>query len=172
MLKWIIALVCVLSAGWFLWFQFNTTKIAYVNGVAPYDVMPNREYILETDCYVFAWNDHKKSETAYPLLGVNRPGVRTSVDALPREVSAAKVGEAQPLVRLMDVAPRGTRFRLLSVRREESRRAGTFISYEIKFLDEVDRPYQRIDIRPILLPTAPGALPQIDPAVAVPWIKR
>lgn len=172
MIKWLIALVCAVVLGGFLWFQFNTTKIAYVNGVAPYDVMPGREYILQADCYVFAWHDHHKSGTAYPLLGVNLPGARTSVEALPREVSTAKLKEQLPLVRLMDVIPKGTRFRLLSVRREENRRTGTFISYEIKFLDEVDRPYPRIDLRPVLLPAAAGALPQIDEAVAVPWIKR
>jgi hypothetical protein len=112
MQKWIIALACAAIVGWFVWFQVNTTKIAYVNGVAPYDVMPNREYILQADCYVFAWLDHGKTGTAYPLLGTNLPGARTSVDALPREVSAAKIGQPQPLVRLMEVVPKGTRFRL------------------------------------------------------------
>lgn len=171
MLKWIIATVCLALFGWFVWFQLNTVKISYVNGLAPYDVMPGREYVLQCDCYVFAW--HEKIATAYPLLGVNLPGAATSVEALPREVAAAKVGQPLPLVRLMDAIPRGTRFQLLSVRREEGRRIGTLISYEIRFLDEVERPYQRIDIRPILLPgTNPGDLPRIDEAVAVPWIKR
>lgn len=171
MLKWITAVAFAACLGWFAWFQLNTTKISYVNGLAPYDVMPGRDYILQHDCYVFAW--HKSIATAYPLLGVNHPAVRTSVSALPREVSASLVGTAQPLVRLMNVIPRGTRFKVLSVRREQSRRTGTFISYEIKFLDEVDRPYQRIDIRPILLPAAtPGGVPDIDETVAVPWIKR
>jgi hypothetical protein len=37
----------------------------------------------------------------------------------------------------------------------------------------VDRPYQRVDLRPILLPAGrTGEVPQIDPTVAVPWIKR
>lgn len=173
MLKWFIAAVCVVLLGWFIWFQVNTVKISYVNGLAPYDVMPGREYILQHDCYVFAWHDRKSIATANPLLGVNLPGARTSLDALPREVSREKIGQSLPLVRLMDVIPQGTRFRLLSVRREESRRAGTFISYEVTFLDEVERPYPRTDIRPITLPPArPGDLPRLDEAVAVPWIKR
>lgn len=171
MMKWLIAIVCAALLGWFIWFQVNTVKISYVNGLPPYDVMPGREYVLQTDCYVFAW--HRGIATAYPLLGVNLPGARTSLDALPREVSAALVGQPQPLVRLMDAIPKGTRFRLLSVRREEGRRIGTVISYEIKFLDEVDRPYPRIDIRPILLPGARAEdLPAIDETIAVPWIKR
>lgn len=171
MLKWIIAVVCASVVGWFLWFQINAIKISYVNGLAPYDVMPGREYILQHDCYVFAW--HEKIATAYPLLGVNLPGAPTSVTALPREVATTQIGQPHPLVRLMDMVPRGTRFRLLSVRREQGRRTGTLISYEIKFLDDVDRPYQRIDIRPILLPSDnPEGVPEIDPAVAVPWTKR
>jgi len=173
MLKWFIAAVCVALLGWFIWFQVNTVKISYVNGLAPYDVMPGREYVLQHDCYVFAWHDRKSIATAHPLIGVNLPGAHASLDALPREVSLERIGQAQPLVRLMDVIPKGTRFRLLSVRREQSRRAGTFITYEIGFLDGVDRPYQRTDARPIILPpTRPGDLPQFDEAIAVPWIKR
>lgn len=171
MLKWVIAAVCAALVGWFLWIQFNAVKISYVNGLAPYDVMPNREYILQRDCYVFAW--HKSTTTAFPLLGTNHPGVRTRVEALPHEVSALMVGRDQPDVRLMDVIPRGTRFRLLSVRREQSRPHGTTITYEAKFLDDVDRPYLRVDIRPILLPTKEsGDVPEIDETIAVPWIKR
>lgn len=173
MLKWIIAAIIAVLLGWFIWFQVNTVKISYVNGLAPYDVMPGREYVLQHDCYVFAWHDRKSIATAYPLLGVNLPGARSSVDALPREVARERIGQALPLVRLMDVIPKGTRFRLLSVRREESRRTGTFISYEVGFMDGVDRPYQRTDLRPILLPPAsPGDLPRLDEAVAVPWVKR
>lgn len=171
MLKWIIALVCAALLGWFLWFQINTVKISYVNGLAPYDVMPGREYILQHDAYVFAWR--KPIATAYPLLGVNVPGARASFEALPREVTPAQIDGPHPLVRLMDVIPKGTRFRLVSVRREEKRHTATFISYEIKFLDEVDRPYQRVDIRPMLLPEIPpDGLPRIDEMIAVPWIKR
>ncbi|MFZ5494445.1 MAG: hypothetical protein ACOZE5_03790 [Verrucomicrobiota bacterium] len=172
-MKWlIVALVLVLAALGLHW-QLNTTKISYVNGLDAYAHLPNQEFILVKDCYVFAWR--KPIATAYPLLGVNAPDAAASVAALPRETSRAGLAKSadDPVVRLMDFIPQGTRFRLLSVRREESRRTGTLISYEIKFLDEVDRPYQRVDIRPILLPVAqPGDAPQIDPAVAVPWIKR
>lgn len=170
-MKWLILVVVLVVAALGLRWQMNTTKISYVNGLDQYADLPNREYILLTDCYVFAW--HEKIATAYPLLGVNSPAAQARVDALPREVLAANVGKELPGVRLMDAVPKGTRFRILSVRREESRRHGTVISYEIKFLDDVDRPYQRVDIRPILLPVAKaGAAPEIDPVIAVPWIKR
>lgn len=170
-MKWLIIAVLLVLAGLGLRWQLNTTKISYVNGLDAYAQLPNQEFILVTDCYVFAW--HQAIATAYPLLGVNASGVAASVPALPREVAVDRVGRDDPSVRLMDVIPKGTRFRLLSVRREESRRTGTLISYEIKFLDDVDRPYQRVDIRPILLPvTQPGEAPKIDPAIAVPWIKR
>lgn len=170
-MKWLIIAVLLVLAGLGVHWQLNTTKISYVNGLDAYVHLPNQEFILVQDCYVFAWR--KPIATAYPLLGVNSPAATATVAALPREVAAVHLGKADPVVRLMDVIPQGTRFRLLSVRREESRRAGTVISYEIKFLDEVDRPYQRVDIRPILLPTArSGEAPRIDPVIAVPWIKR
>lgn len=172
-MKWlIIAAVLVLAALGVRW-QLNTTKISYVNGLDAYAHLPNQEFILVKDCYVFAWKE--SIATAYPLLGTNTPGVAAKTAALPLETNAATVTNPAEgsAVRLMDFIPQGTRFRLLSVRREESRHGGTVISYEIKFLDEVDRPYQRVDIRPILLPVAQvGEAPRLDPAIAVPWIKR
>lgn len=170
-MKWLFIALLLVLAGLGLRWQLNTTKISYVNGLDAYAHLPNQEYILVKDCYVFAWR--KPIATAYPLLGVNAAGVAANVSALPLEVSRDRLEKADPVVRLMDVIPQGTRFRLLSVRREETRSVGALISYEIKFLDEVDRPYQRVDIRPILMPVAtPGDAPRIDPAVAVPWIKR
>jgi hypothetical protein len=171
-MKWLIIAAALVVAGLGLYWQLNTTKISYVNGLDAYVHLPNQEFILVRDCYVFAWR--QPIATAYPLLGTNVDGIPSSVTALPREVSPAalKAHADDPVVRLMDVIPQGTRFRLLSVRREESRR-GVVISYEIKFLDDVDRPYQRVDIRPILRAVAqPGDAPQIDPGIAVPWVKR
>jgi hypothetical protein len=171
MLKWFIALGGALLLGWFLWFQMNATKISYVNGLTPYDVMPGREYILQHDCYVFAWK--KQPTSGFPLLGTNRPEVRTSVAALPGDSASANIGREFPEVRIVDLIPRGTRMLLTSVRREQSRREGTVITYEAKFLDAVDRPYQKVDLRPMLLPVAQGGdVPVIDETIAVPWIKR
>jgi hypothetical protein len=172
-MKWLIIVAALILAGLGLHWQLNTTKISYVNGLDAYAHLPNQEFILVRDCYVFAWR--QPIATAYPLLGSNAADAPSHVAALPREVSAGalKAHASDPVVRLMDVIPQGTRFRLLSVRREESRRQGVVISYEIKFLDDVDRPYQRVDIRPILLPVAePGEAPRLDPVIAVPWIKR
>jgi hypothetical protein len=172
-MKWILALGVVVIIALTIHWQLHTTKISYVNGLDAYAHLPNQEYILVQDCYVFAWK--KPIETAYPLLGVNSTAVTARTESLPIKVSTKAISSMQddPVVRLMDVVNRGTRFRLLSVRREESRMAGTIISYEIKFLDDVVRPYQRIDIRPILLPAAnAGDPPNIDPSIAVPWIKR
>ncbi len=100
-MKWLIAVVLVILAGLGLWWQLNTTKISYVNGLEAYADRPNREFILEFDCYVFAWRE--KIATAYPLLGVNAPGVRTSVAALPRVVTRENIGKTLPAVRLIEV---------------------------------------------------------------------
>ncbi|HVT72526.1 MAG TPA: hypothetical protein VHD61_05270 [Lacunisphaera sp.] len=171
MKQWLLSAVLVILVAAGLWWQLNTTKISYVNGLEPYVEWPNREFVLERDCYLFAW--HKHIDTAHPLLGVNAPDVPTRVTALPEKVDRANIGRTFPLVRIMDVVPKGTRFRILSVRREENRRTGVFISYEITLLDDLVHPFQRVDIRPIQLPVArPGDAPRIDETVAVPWIKR
>jgi hypothetical protein len=171
MMKWIIPVVGAALIGWFVWFQANSTKISYVNGVPPYDVMPGREYILQTDCYVFAWVRNPTS--GFPLLGTNLASAPTRVTALPTDNSAAYREKQVGDVRILDLIPRGTRLVLTSVRREESRGAGTVITYEAKFLDDVDRPYAKVDLRPILLPVSrPGDIPGFDDTVVVPWIKR
>jgi len=170
-MKWLIAIVGAALVGWFIWFQVNTTKISYVNGLAPYDVVPGREYILQQDCFVFA--DHAHPTSGFPLLGTNSPDARTRIAALPEVATAEARGQTIASVRILDLIPRGTRFLITSVRREQSRRAGTVISYEAKFTDNVERPYQKVDLRPILLPVAhQGDVPEIDTSIAAPWVKR
>lgn len=170
-MKWLIALVGAALAGWFLWFQLNTTKISYVNGLAPYDVVPGREYILQYDCFVYADRDHPT--TGFPLLGTNHRGAATRVGLLPEKATPAHRGQDLGAVRILDVIPTGTRLLITSVRREQSRRTGTVISYEAKFLDGLERSYQKVDLRPILLPVAQGGdVPEIDTSIAVPWVKR
>ena len=171
MFKWLLAVGCAILAGWFIWFQVNATKISYVNGLAPYDVMPGREYILQHDACVFAWRENPTA--GFPLLGVNHPDVRTSVAALPLNPAPKHINQGVSAARVMDVIPRGTRLLLTSVRREQSRQTGTLITYEAKFLDGVDRPYQKVDLRPLLLAgTSPEAVPEIDATALVPWVKR
>jgi hypothetical protein len=170
MMKWFLSILIVTTVALGIWWQTNTTKISYVNGLDRYADRPNREYILVRDCYIFAWK--KGIDTANPLLGVNAPEVKQSVSALPKIVSQANIGKEMPLVRVMDVIPQGTRFRITSVRREESRSAGQLISYEIVFLDDTDRPYSRVDIRPTLIHgPGEGDPPEIDITIAVPWKK-
>lgn len=170
-MKWLLFAFVAIVAAFAIWWQLNTTKISYVNGLEPYDVMPGREYILQFDCYVFAWRENPTS--GFPLLGCNHPDVRNRVIALPAENARTYVGRELEQVRIVDLIPRGTRLLLTSVRREESRRAGTVITYEAKFLDDLDRPYQKVDLRPLLLPVAgSGDVPAIDETIAAPWIKR
>lgn len=172
MFKWVLGIVGLSLAGTFAWFQLNATKIAYVNGLEAYQHVPGREFILQHDAYVFVW---KRNPTeGFALLGINHPAVATRVDALPPPATPPlAAGTELAAVRIVDWIPRGTRLEVTSVRREESRRAGTVITYEAKFLDERERPYQKVDLRPVLLPVArPGDPPDIDPTALAPWIKR
>lgn len=170
-MKWMISIALAAFVGWFLWFQWQSTKVAYVNGLAPYDVVPGREFILQHPACVFAWRENPTS--GFPLLGANIVGARTSRSELPAQATSAAAGAEFPDVRILEVIPRGTRLLITSVRREESRRAGLVITYEAKLLDDVQRAYQKVDLRPVLLPVAqPGDVPEIDEAILVPWVKR
>jgi hypothetical protein len=140
-MKWFIAAAAAVLLVGFVFWQLNSTKTAYVNGLSQYNQLPGREYIFQRDCYIFKFKRHN---TEWPLVGANVPGAVMSVPALPAEVSTKYVAAALPEVRILDLARVGDRFKIISVRRETSRR-GTHITFEILFINETERRYPRLD---------------------------
>jgi hypothetical protein len=164
-MKWILALVIAgLLAGFVCW-QLNATKTTYINGLALYNQLPGREYIFERDCYLFKFKRH---DTVWPLVGANVPGAAMSVPELPTEVSPRYVGADLLAVRILDIAHTGDRFRIVSVRRDTSRRT-TQITFEIVFLNVDARRYPRLDAFWIMdhRPERRGEAPAILPDYAV-----
>jgi len=166
MSKWILAAVAALLLAGFLYWQSNSVKSEYVNGLPQYNRLPDREYIFERDCYIFKFTDH---DTEFPLVGVNLPGTAVRVPQLPAEVSPKYVGASLPGVRILDIAHTGDRFRIASVRRDTRHHHST-ITFEILFVDEPAHRYPRLDAYWILdhTPEQHGAAPSILPDYAVP----
>ena len=164
-MKWIIAAVAALLLGAFIYWQAGAVKTTYVNGLPQYTRLPGREFIFERDCYIFKFKAH---DTVWPLVGANVPGAALSVPELPAEVSPRYVGADLPAVRILDIAHTGDRFRIVSVRRDASRRA-TQITFEIVFLNVDGRRYPRLDAYWILdhAPEQHGAAPAMLPDYAV-----
>ncbi|MDD2762720.1 MAG: hypothetical protein PHE83_01965 [Opitutaceae bacterium] len=165
MTKWILALaIAGLLAGFVTW-QLNATKTTYVNGLALYTQLPGREYIFEHDCYLFKFKRH---DTSWPLVGANFPSAPMSVPELPAEVSPRYVGADLAGVRIIDLVRTGDRFRIVSVRRDASRR-GTQVSFEIRLLREPEPRYPRLDAFWIMdhRPEQHGEAPAILPDYAV-----
>jgi hypothetical protein len=159
-MKWVIvAVVAALLAGYVYW-QRQSVKTTYVNGLAPYTHLAGREYIVEQDCYIFKLKEH---DTSWPLLGS-----QATVPELPAQVSPANVGADMPGVRILDVVRIGDHFRIASVRRDAGR-AGTRITFEIVLADESSRKYPRLDAFWIMdhSPEKDGAAPTILPQYAV-----
>ena len=79
------------------------------------------------------------------------------------------VGTKPPGVRLLDTVRTGSRFKIVSVRRDESR-TGTAVTFEILLLDEAERAYPRLDAFFLLdhSPESSGGAPRVleDYAVA------
>ena len=151
-MKWILAaLAAVLVAGFVYW-QREGIKVSYVNGLPTYSALPNREYIFQRDCYLFTLDDRSSS---WPYVGDH-----AVVASLPADVDPKHLSVNYPGGRLIDVVRTGSRFKLVSVRRDESRH-GTSISFELLFLDEAERKYPRIDAYFIMdhTPEAPSLLP-------------
>lgn len=166
MAKWILGVVGALLLAGFVYWQANTVKRAYVNGLPLYSQLPGREYILEHDCYVFKFKHH---DTQFPLIGANVPGAPMTVKELPRKVVAKYVGADLPDVNILAIAHVGDRFRIASVRRDTSRH-GTTITFEILFTNEGARRYSRVNAYWIMnhAPEKQGKAPDILPQYAVP----
>jgi hypothetical protein len=160
MMKWLLAAVIVAVFGTLAYLQMHATKTTYVNGLAPYTKLPNREFILEKDCYIFKF---KAEDTSWPLIGAH-----DTVPGLPDEVSAAHVGQDLPDVRILDVLRVGDRFRIVSVRRDQSR-SKTTITFEVLLADESSRKFPRLDAFYIMDhgPEKEGKAPEILQPYAV-----
>jgi len=165
-MKWILAGAAALLLAGFIYWQANTFKTTYVNGLPEYTRLPGREYIFERDCYIFKLKAH---DTVWPLVGANVPGAPIAVRELPAEVAPKFVGAKLPAVRILYIAHTGDRFRMVSVRRDSGRH-GTVITFEIVFLNVDGRPYPRLDAYWIMdhTPEQHGLAPAILPDYAVP----
>lgn len=168
--KWIIGLIAIAAVVAIVIWQRGSTKTAYVNGLPEYTNLPNREYIFERDCYIFKL---KKRDTSYPLVGANAPDLAAYVPELPKEVRADFVGKELAGVRILDLVKAGSRFKIISVRREQTRE-NTTITFEVLMIDEADRRYPRLDAYYILdhSPESHGAAPKIIDGYAVERVKK
>lgn len=164
MYKWVIAIAAVLLVAALVIWQRNSVKTSYVNGLAQYNKLPGREFIFERDCYIFKLASHP---TEYPLVAA-----RATVPELPSAVEDKAVGTSQPGVRLLDTVRTGSRFKIVSVRRDESR-AGTAVTFEILLLDEAERNYPRLDAFFLLdhSPEQAGEAPRIREDYAVAHLR-
>jgi len=135
-MKWFFAVVALGLLGLFTYCQRNSSKSSYVNGLPQYTNLPGRQFIFQRDCYIFKLKDHN---TSWPLVATH-----AQVAGLPIEVDRKNVGVDLPEVRILDVVKTGVRFKLVSVRRDESR-TGTSITFEILLLEDVEREYPRLD---------------------------
>ena len=163
-MKWILAtLLAILITGVVYW-QRQGVKISYINGLTAYNALPGREYIFQRDCYLFKLDDRASS---WPYVGDH-----AVVASLPAEVDPKHLDAAHPTGRIIDVVRTGSRFKLVSVRRDESRH-GTSISFELLFSDEDQRKYPRIDAYFIMdhAPEAEGKAPSLLNAYAVERVK-
>ena len=163
-MKWIIAVIVALVFAGLVYWQRQGIKVSYVNGLTAYNALPGREYIFQRDCYLFKLNERPSS---WPYVGD-----QAVVPSLPSEVDPKHLDATHPTGRIIDVVRTGDRFKLVSVRRDESR-LGTAMSFELVFLNEADRKYPRIDAYFIMdhSPEVRGEAPSLLRAYAVERVK-
>lgn len=163
-MKWFLALVAAVLIAGFVYWQRQGVKVSYVNGLTAYNTLPGREYIFQRDLYLFKLDDRASS---WPYVGD-----KAVVASLPSQVDPKYLSTDYPGGRIIDIVRTGDRFRLVSVRRDESRH-GTSISFELLFADEDQRKYPRIDAFFIMdhSPEIKGEAPSILPAYAVERVK-
>jgi len=159
-MKWLLAILAAALVAGYVYWQRNTVKTSYVNGLPPYTTLPGRDFILERDCYIFKF---KSRDTDWPLLASH-----ATVPELPQEVADANVGRDFPDVRILGVLRVGDHFRIASVRRDQSR-SQTRISFEVALSNESTRRYPRLDAYCIIdhSPEKDGEAPRIMTEYAV-----
>lgn len=164
MYKWVLALGALALATVLVISQRNAVKSAYVNGLVPYNKLPGRQFVFERDCYIFK---SASRPTDYPLVAAN-----ATVPALPAEVDGKLVGTSRPDVRILDVVRTGTRFKIVSVRRDQSR-TKTEITLEIYLLEENERTFPRLDAFFLLdhSPEETGGAPRLREDYAVALVR-
>ncbi len=167
--RWIFIGLATLATVSFVLWQRSGTKTEYINGLPLYRDLPGQEYILQQDCYLFKLDAH---DTAYPLIGANAAGIPMRVAELPELVSAAQVGTTARGVRILDTCKAGSRFRIVSVRRERSPDS-TRITFEVLLENEAERKYPRLDAYYIMdhSPESQGRAPSILPEFAARRVK-
>lgn len=164
-MKWFLAFAAVTLVAVLAWWQHNSVRSSYVNGLPPYAHLPGQEFIFQRDCYVFKLTEHASD---WPLVGTH-----ATVPALPAVVDRKNIGSALPGVRLLATVPTGTPARIVSVRRDAGPR-GTTITFEILFLDDPDREYVRVDAFFLLdhTPEKDGAAPKFLEDHVVPRTRK
>jgi hypothetical protein len=164
MFKWFLGISAIVVLTLFIVWQRGSVKTSYVNGLPQYNKLPGREFIFERDCYVFKLASHP---TDYPLIGGH-----ATVPELPAAVEEKLVGSSQAGARLLDTVRTGTRFKIVSVRRDEGR-TQTNVTFEILLLDETERKFPRLDAFFILdhSPEAAGAAPAMREEYAVARVR-
>lgn len=159
-MKWALASVVLAFVAFMVYLRLTSTKTTYVNGLAAYSSLPDREFILEHECYIFKF---KSPDTDWPLIGA-----KDTVPGLPAEVKESNVGMDLPNIRILDVLHVGDHFRIVSVRRDEGPRKTT-ITFEILLQNESARKFPRLDAFWILdhSPEKDGKAPTVMTSYAV-----
>jgi len=164
-MKWALAAVVFAFVGFLVFIRLTSTKTQYVNGLSAYSSLPDREFILEHDCYIFKF---KSPNTDWPLIGA-----KDTVPDLPADVKESNVGMDLPNIRILDVLHVGDHFRIVSVRRDAAPNKTT-ITFEILLQNESTRKYPRLDAFWILdhAPEKDGNAPGIMTSYAVSAEKK
>jgi len=164
---WLLV-IAVAVVAFVLW-QRSGTKTMYVNGLSEYNTLPNREYILQRDCFIFK---SKAEPSSYPLIGIPDKSLPGATSYLPAEVLPSSVGQQFSDIRILDTVSRGTRFRIVSVRQDHTRK-GVRTTFEILLLPEAERKYPRVDAYWIMNDKrdTTGMAPDILPEIAVPRVR-
>lgn len=133
---WALVLLAAVGFGWLLFGPTGGVKRSYINGLEHFNQMPNREYILQRDAYIFK-DDQRDSAYPYLATPAEYPG-------LPATVTADQIGARFGSLRILDTVAIGERFRVVSVRLDETKTSSE-ITYEVLLEDDAARAYPRLD---------------------------
>lgn len=120
-MKWIVILLVLLISC--------SEEVEYLNKVDPYSAYINREIELIRDCYLINALD-SSNQSKYPQITCNSGIPGASDNRVPKNVSYEMIGETIGSIKVLDVIPRGSRLRVINVRKSSNIEM-TYLYYEI-----------------------------------------
>lgn len=123
-----------------------TNKIFYEPNAPAFLQIQSKELVTKHDAYIIQFPVEERYALPQIASGARVPGLYFS--PLPEEGNPTLIGRTlEEGIKVLDIVPKGTRFKVVALRREERPVVGRRKAFEIEFIGPLHKAWPRIDAR-------------------------